>query len=451
MKLVVVGTSHYGYEATQTLLKDYPQAEIHLYERGDTASFLSCGIHSFLKDISPSLDSLHYANEESYKEQGINIHVNSDVIGLDPENKTITVKTRDGESEQSYDKLFLSPGGLPAEIDVPGTDLENVLYMRGRDWAYEVKEHMSTSKKAVVIGAGYIGVEAAEAYQRAGIDTTLIDFADHMVHTYLDEDLAKELEAAAKEAGLDFHGGEAVKELVGEDGKVTKVVTDKQEYDCDTVIIAVGVKPDTDWLKGKIEVDDAGFVVLDEYSQTSDENIFAGGDATKIVQKSTGKEANIALATNARKQAVISAKNCEEKKYKVPAVNGTSSLTLFGLTFSSTGLNHSNVEAYDGEVESKFVHDLARPSFIDSEDLYMKVYYDADSHVVLGAQFLSEFDSVAEGANIVSLAISHEVTLEDLALQDFYFQPEHDRPWHYVNVLAQQALGETFGSDLMIF
>ena len=97
MKFVVVGTSHYGYEAAQTLLKYYPESEIHLYERGDKASFLSCGIQSYLEDIAPSLDSLHYANEESYKKQGINIHVNSDVVALDPEAKEITVKTADGE------------------------------------------------------------------------------------------------------------------------------------------------------------------------------------------------------------------------------------------------------------------------------------------------------------------------------------------------------------------
>ena len=126
MKIIVVGTSHAGYEAVQTILKEDSNAEIHLYERGETASFLSCGIQSYLEDISPSLDSLHYANEESYKDQGVNVHMNSDVVSVNPEAKTITVKTADGESEESYDKLFLSPGAVPIEIPIPGTDLDNL-------------------------------------------------------------------------------------------------------------------------------------------------------------------------------------------------------------------------------------------------------------------------------------------------------------------------------------
>ena len=135
MKVIVVGTSHAGYEAIQTLIKEQPDAELHLYERGDTASFLSCGIQSYLEGIAESLDSLHYATEDSYIEQNVNVHMNSDVVGINPEAKTITVKTTDGETEESYDKLIISPGAMPVRIPIPGTDLDNIFYVRGRNWA----------------------------------------------------------------------------------------------------------------------------------------------------------------------------------------------------------------------------------------------------------------------------------------------------------------------------
>src|SRR5690625_6029084 len=103
MKLIVVGSSHAGYEATQTLLKEMPEAEIHLCESSQTASFLSCGIQSYLEDVSNSLDELHYANETSYKKQSVNVHVNSEITNINPDQKTVTVKTSSGEKEESYE------------------------------------------------------------------------------------------------------------------------------------------------------------------------------------------------------------------------------------------------------------------------------------------------------------------------------------------------------------
>ena len=106
MKYIVVGSSHAGFEVIQTLLKEEPEAEIHLYERGDKPSFLSCGIQSYLEDISPSLDSLHYANADSYQQQGVNVHINSDVVDLDTSNKTITVNEND-ESNKVVNKILV--------------------------------------------------------------------------------------------------------------------------------------------------------------------------------------------------------------------------------------------------------------------------------------------------------------------------------------------------------
>ncbi|WP_195852151.1 NAD(P)/FAD-dependent oxidoreductase, partial [Aerococcus mictus] len=118
MKYAIVGTSHAGYEAAQTILEAQPDAEINLYEAGSTASFLSCGIQSYLEGESESLDDLHYANEASYKEQGINIMVNTEVVTFDGDAKTVTVKTLEGERTDDYDKLILSPGAIPTPLPV---------------------------------------------------------------------------------------------------------------------------------------------------------------------------------------------------------------------------------------------------------------------------------------------------------------------------------------------
>lgn len=453
MKVIVVGTSHAGYEATQTLLKEMPEAEIHLYERGATASFLSCGIQSFLNGESDSLDSLHYANEESYKKQGVNIHVNSDVVAVNPDKKTVTVKTADGEHEESYDKLMLSPGAAPKQIPIEGKDLEHVYYVRGREWAGAIKERMETAKKAMVIGAGYIGVEVATSFQAKGIDTVLLDGADRILPVYLDKEFTDVLEEHGREKGMTINTGEFVKEIVGENGKVSKVVTDKNEYEVDTVILSPGVAPVTDYLEGVLDLNEDGTVKVNDHLETSVKDIYAAGDATRVPFKPDGSEQVIALATNARRQGVVAALNIAGKDVTMPAVSGTSGLAFFDYHFAQTGTHDIDLEkeALCVDVESHYVEEKVRPDFMnDDVTVAMKIFYETDSHRILGAQMMSKAN-IVESINTLSLAVSAEMTLEDLALADFFFQPEYNRPWNYLNVLAQSALGHEFGSDKMLF
>lgn len=452
MKYVVVGTSHFGYEAVETILEAEPDAEIHLFERGDTASFMSCGAQSYLLGIAESAEELHYANEASYKKQGINIHLNSEVTAVNPEAKTVTIKTESEEKEESYDKLLLSPGGYAPRLDIPGKDYEHVYTFRGQDDAEAVKARMTDAKDVVVIGGGYIGVEVAEAYRANGQNVTLIDAVDRFLPTYLDEEFYSTLIKEAEKKGLSIQTGEKAKEIQGENGEIRKVLTDKGEYKADTVIMAVGVKPDTSWLKDTIEVDKQGFVVINDYLETSVKDVYAGGDATLIPFKPTGKKANVALATNARKQGVTAAKNAMGEQVEVPAVNGTSGLAFFDLKFATTGLNNSNLDEYDGEVNMLYTEERIRPSFMRDGDtkVEMKIFYDAETEVILGAQFLSTED-ITQAADTISLAISAKMTLTDLAEADFFFQPGFSRPWSFLNVLALKARGKTFGSTEMLF
>lgn len=447
LKIIVVGTSHAGYEATQTLLKEHKDAELHIYERGTTASFLSCGIQSYLEGIADSLDSLHYATEETLKEQNVNVHMNSDVVGINPESKTITVKTADGETEASYDKLILSPGAVPIQIPIPGIDLDNVYYLRGRDWAGKVKSRMETAKKAVVVGGGYIGIEVAEAFAKAGIETTVIDALDRVLNTYLDEEFTDVLEDHMKEKGLTVRTSEMVKEIVGENGTVTKVVTDKGEYEADTVVMAVGVRPNTKWLQGIVDLNQDGTVVIDDYLETTAKDIFAVGDATKIPFAPNNKPKLIALASNARRQGVIAAKNVMDKKVKMPALSGTSGLSLFDYKLACTGVKDIDQDSIDVEVASTYVVEKIRPTFMDDDDkVMMKIHFEKESHRIVGAQLLSTYD-VTAAINALSIAISAGWTLEKLSLVDFFFQPGFNRPWNYLNVLAQKALDGNFDGD----
>ncbi|WP_034551962.1 FAD-dependent oxidoreductase [Carnobacterium funditum] len=452
MKVIVVGSSHAGYEAVQTLLKELPEGEIHLYEKGSTVSFLSCGIQSYLEEVSNSLDELHYANETSYTEQGVHVHTNSEVTNIDPKSKTITVKTTEGESKTTYDKLILTPGAKPFQLPVDGTDLENVFYLRGRDWADQVKKRMASAKKAVVIGAGYIGIEVMEAFVKAGIETTIIDTLDRVLPTYLDKEFTDVLDKDLKERKVNVQTGEMVKEIMGKNGVVTKVVTDKGEYEVDTVMIAAGIRPATEWLKEIVELDSSGMIEVDEYMQTSEADIFAAGDATTIPFNPTHSRVHIALASNARRQGIVAAKNIVKPTMKMMGVQGTSGLSLFDYHFASTGVKAINADQCEKEVVSSYVEEKIRPDFMHNEDniVMMKIYYEKDAHIIKGAQLMSKKD-VTASINTMAVVVEAEWTLEHLARADFFFQPEYNRPWNYLNVLAMEALGESYGSDNMLF
>src|SRR5699024_7604906 len=138
---------------------------------------------------------------------------------------------------------------------------------------------MKRANQAVVIGGGYIGIEAAEAFTKAGIHTTVIDTLNNILPTNLDKEFTDGLEANAAEHGMKFKSGEMVQEIAGENGIVSKVITDKAEYEADTVLIAAGIRPNAGWLDGAVDIDERGFVQVDEYLQTSNPDIYAAGDA----------------------------------------------------------------------------------------------------------------------------------------------------------------------------
>ena len=373
---------------------------------------------------------------------------------MDPEAKTVTVKDHEGEHQESYDKLLLSPGGVAVKPPLEGVDLDGITTFRGPEDTQAVKDAMKTAKTAVVVGGGYIGLEVAEALALEGIETTIVDLADRILNTYLDTEFTDILTEHARQKGVKFVGSERVEKFTGnEAGHVQSVVTDKGEYAADLVVLSMGVKPDAGWLKDTLKMDDHGYIEVDEYLQTSAEDVYAGGDSTYIPYGPTGKPFPIALATMARRQGVVAAMNALGHTMKMPSMNGTSALRYFDYNFVTTGLSSSNADQYDGEVASTYVVEKRYPDFMRQEDneIMMKIFYDAKSHRILGGQLMSKHD-VSDGIVALSIAISSEWTLEQLALADIHFQPNFDRPWHYLNVLAMSALDWPFsGADKLLF
>ncbi|MFD1317496.1 FAD-dependent oxidoreductase [Loigolactobacillus zhaoyuanensis] len=449
MKVIVVGSSHGGYEAVREILANDPTTEIQWYEKGDFLSFLSCGMQLYLEGTVKDVNSVRYATPEKMRAQGVSVYTREEITAIDPQAHTVHVQNHNNETEreEKYDKLILSAGAVPAMIPVPGKDLDNVYAMRGRDWAIKLKAKTVDPdvKNVVVIGSGYIGIEAAEVFAKAGKHVTVIDLLPRLLSLYLDAEFTDVLTKEMAERDIYAAVGQSVQRFEGNAGKVTQVVTDQATFPANLVIEAAGIKPNTAWLKDTLELDEKGLIKIDEYLRTSQPDIFAVGDATLVRFAPTGGSARIALATNARRQGRYAAKNLVDAKYPVPAVSGSSALSVFDYKFASTGIKEGTAGNYGVATKSVFVTDTYRPPFVPetagNTEVLFKLTYDPKNGRVLGAQIMSKAD-VTANINAISLAIQGKMTIDDLAYADFFFQPGFDRPWNIINVAAQKAQRE---------
>ncbi|MEE8823254.1 NADH peroxidase [Lentilactobacillus sunkii] len=447
MKVIVVGSSHGGFETVRGILAEKPDTEIQWYEKGDFVSFLSCGMQLYLEGVVKDVNSVRYATAKGMRAKGVNVFVHQEVTSIDPKAHTVVVHNLDDDStrEEKYDKLVLSAGAVPASIPVPGNDLANIYAMRGRDWAIKLKAKTVDPdvQNVTVIGAGYIGIEAAEVFSKAGKHVTLIDILPRPLALYLDQEFTDVLSKTLTDHNIYLATGQTVKEFNGENGKVQSVKTDQAEYPSDLVVETAGIKPNTSWLKDTLDLNNKGLVKVNDHLETSQPDIYAVGDSTKVPFAPTGKKLQIALATNARRQGRVAAKNLLGHDMKMPAVSGSSALSVFDYHFASTGIKEGTSEANGVKSQSIFVTDTTQPPFVPdeagNEEVYFKLTFDPENHRILGAQIMSKRD-VTANMNAISLAIQGSMTLDDLAYADFFFQPGFDRPWNVINVAAQKAL-----------
>lgn len=442
MKVVVIGCTHAGTAAVKTILNENPGAEVVVYERNDNVSFLSCGIALYIGGVVKDPQGLFYSNPEELKSLGADVNMEHDVTNVDLEAKKLNVKNLNSgeEFETTFDKLVLTTGSWPILPPFTGLDLENVQLCKNYRQAQEIFTRKTDAKKVVVIGGGYIGIELVEAFALEGKEVTLIDGLDRILNKYLDAEFTDVLEQDLRDRNVNVQLNQMVKGFEGENGKVTKVITDSAEYDADMVIVCVGFRPNTDLVKDQVETLPNGAIIVDNYMKTSHPDVFAAGDSTAVNYNPNGGHAYIPLATNAVRMGTLVGKNINGDKVAYRGTQSTSGLHLFGWNIGSTGVNEGSAKHFGLETRSVYVEDNYRPEFMPTnEKLYMKLVYEVGTGRIVGGQIMSKYDCTAS-ANTLSLAIQNKMTIEDLAYVDFFFQPVFDRPWNYLNILAQAAV-----------
>lgn len=443
MKIAVVGCTHAGTSAVKTILSENPTAEVTVYERNDNVSFLSCGIALYVGGVVKDPAGLFYSNPDELKSMGADVRMEHNVTNIDVNKKTLSVENlKTGEFfDDSYDKLVLTTGSWPIIPPIPGIESKNVVLCKNYNQAKEIIARKTDKKKITVVGGGYIGIELVEAFANDNKEVTLVDGLDRVLNKYLDHEFTSVLEEEIKNHNVKIQLNEMVQGFTDNvAGDMTTVVTSGGEYESELVILCVGFKPSTELVKDQVDMMPNGAIIVDDYMRTSAPDVFAAGDSCAVNYNPTGGHAYIPLATNAVRMGFLVGKNIDGPKVKYRGTQSTSGLHLFGFNIGSTGVTDSSAKAFGLETSSVLFEDFYRPEFMPTnEKILMKLVYEKDTLRIVGGQVMSKYD-VTQSANTLSLAIQARMTIEDLALVDFFFQPHFDRPWNYLNLVAQKAL-----------
>lgn len=443
MKVAVIGCTHAGTAAVKELASQQ-DIEITVYERNDNVSFLSCGIALHVGGVVKHAESLFYSSPSELAELGAEMRLKHDVLEIDSERQTIVAKNlMTGEVvHDTYDKLIMTTGSWPIIPMLPGIELNQIELCKNYHHAQTIIEKASDAERITVVGAGYIGAELVEAFEAYGKDVTFIDSADRILNKYLDRSFTDVIERELTDRGIRLELGQTVQSFKGENGAVTHVVTDKGTFETDLVILCVGFRPSTELLKGQVDMLPNGAIIVDDYMRTSNPNIFAAGDSCAVYYNPARTHAYIPLATNAVRMGTLIGKNLLAPKIRYQGTQGTSGLRLYDLNIASTGLTEEAAPLFGLEVSSTIVTDAYRPEFMPTaEDVQLKLVFETATHRVVGAQIISKVD-LTQAMNTLSVAIQNDMTLEELAFVDFFFQPHYNKPWNLLNQAALQAMSE---------
>lgn len=441
-KIVLVGANHAGTAAINTILDNYKGHEVVVFDRNSNISFLGCGMALWIGEQIKGPEGLFYMNKERMEEKGAKVHLETSIKEVDFENKVVKALTKNGEEiNESYDKLILATGSLPITPKIKGSDLENVQYVKLYQDAKAVIDKLNTESinKVAVVGAGYIGVELAEAFERCGKKVTLIDTADSCLTKYYDKEFTDKMENNLRDKGIDLQFNQTVTEIKGTE-KVTGIVTDKGEYDVDMVVLAIGFRPNTELAKDSLETIGNGAYKVDLTQKTSIDDVYAIGDCATVYDNSIQDTNYIALATNAVRSGVVAGHNVCGTGIESIGVQGSNGISIYGLNMVSTGMTLDVAKARGYEAIATEITDMQKPEFIEhnNEAVTVKIVYDKETRRILGAQMASNYD-ISMGIHMFSLAVQEGVTIDKLKLLDIFFLPHFNKPYNYITMAALSA------------
>lgn len=432
-RILVVGGVAAGASAATKARRTDEHAEIIMFERGPHVSFANCGLPYYVGREIKSRDSLLVVTPKRFKERhNIDVRVHHEVVGISPQERTITVRDLRAETTyvEPYDALVLAPGARAIVPRLPMVDGSNVFLMRtipdmDRVEAF-IERHQP--RQATIVGAGFIGIEMAEALMARGIRVSMVEKLDQVLPP-LDPDMAAPVGAHMRDSGVDLVLGDGVKAFEGKssDGEKTvgRVVLESgRVISTDFVILSIGVRPDVALARDAgLTIGATGAIAVDARMQTSDPHIWAAGDAVESVHLVTGKPVWIALAGPANKQGRVAGCNAAGGNLRFSGVLGTSIVRFDRVTAATTGLNERAARQAGYDAEVAVVHGAHHAAYYPgAQALQIKLVYERHGGRLLGAQVVGEA-GVDKRIDVLATALTGNLTVDDLTELDLAYAP----------------------------
>lgn len=454
-RVVIVGGVAAGMKTAARLRRLDAEAEIIVLERGPQLSYGACGFPYFISGEVKSMDSFDHTPQGALRDsnyfaavKGVDARCGCNVQKIDRERKCVHYLEKGELKQLSYDVLVLATGSTPVQLPLPNADAAGI-HSFWFPWDVEAVDKEIAEggvKDVVIIGAGFIGLELAEAFVRRGLHTSVLEQQDRLLPQLLDEDMAALLLRDTKNPLLDIYLEERAGAFIVEKGKVSGVQTDKRVIPAQLVIVAVGVRPNVELAReAGLVIGPSGCIAVNEYLQTSDDAIYAGGDCAENTHRVSGAKVFVPMGSTANKHGRVIADNICGARKQYPGVLGTAACRFFEQEAGATGLNERTAQQAGIDFASAIVPGSDRLGYMPGVGrIVLKLLAEKSSGRVLGAQAVGA--SVAKRIDTLAAAISLGATLEDLSGLDLAYAPPFNTPIENIataaNVLQNKLDGQ---------
>lgn len=454
MRVVVIGAVALGPKAACRCKRLMPEAEVTLIDQSSRISYGGCGIPYFVSGEVSRVEELQATPYGTVRDaeffrthKGVTALTQTRATAIDRAAKTVTVEDlRSGRTTTlPYDKLVLAMGSSPNRFPIPGIDLAGISPATNLDEAEAIRNAAAGGKvnSAVVMGGGFIGLEMAVSLADMwGIPTAVVELTNQVLPNFLSGTLARMAAKDLEDNGVSVFTGEKVLRFEGENGRVRKVITDKRELPADCVIMAAGVRPNTELAKGAgLSLTDRGLIIVDEHLRTSDPDIYAGGDCVTVRNLVTGKPGWYPLGSMANRQGRVIGTNLAGGDAVFPGAVGAWGIKLFNQNAAGAGLTIESALREGFDAINVHVEQIDRAHFYPDKNLMaLELVVDKASRRVLGVQGMSAGgDALSARINAVAPLLGRNPVVADISNLEVLYSPPFAAAMDIINVVGNVA------------
>ncbi len=444
MRILIVGAVAGGASAAARARRLDEYAEIILFERGEAPSFANCGLPYYVGGVIAEREKLLVAPKQRLVERyNLDVRTRTEVVRIDRPRKIVVARdlSTGAEYEESYDKLILSPGASPLRPPIPGADLASVYTIRDLGDADRLHQAVGGARNAVIIGAGFIGLEMAENLVHRGITTTVVEMANQILPPW-DPEMVAPVAAHLRDQGVRLQLDDAAKAIETTDTGLLVKLNSGGTLDTDFVVMSVGVRPENQLaVDAGLDVGKRGGIRVNSSMQTNDPDIYSVGDVVEVTHFVDGSSIQIPLGGPANRQGRIAADHIFGRDSKYRGTQGTAIVGVFDMTVAMTGLSEKALMAANRSFEKIYIHPSHHAGYYPgAEQLTLKLLFATDTGKILGAEIVGGA-GVDKRIDILAIAIQTGMTVYDLEEAELAYAPQYGSAKDPINMAGFVAAG----------